>query len=265
MKYDISDILKDWPYESGKVTVRRIRGADGCDKIQLRLDLGLMQMEATGRPDGERPHGCESLLDHYKDQLRLHKETHGTAKGYALDEQACELLRAETVMYYHRYLAEFVLEDYQAVVRDTMRNLDVMDFCNTYAAELSDREILEQYRPYVLMMCGRARAQAALRDRRPKSALEAVRNGIEQIEAFHRRYDPEDAEERSELAILRALAKEIKARIPVDPLTRLRQKLQKAVAEEHYEEAASLRDRIRRAGRRQEAAAESEPPSCENS
>ena len=36
-------------------------------------------------------------------------------------------------------------------------------------------------------------------------------------------------------------------------------------SQERYEEAASLRDRIRRAGRQQEAAAESEPPSSENS
>lgn len=265
MKYDISDILKDWPYESGKVTVRRIRGVDGNDKIQLRLDLGLMQMEATGRPDGTRPHDCESLFDHYKHQLRLHKETHDTAKGFALDEKACDLLRSESVMYYHRYLAAFVLEDFEAVVRDTMRNLDVMDFCNTYAAELSDREILEQYRPYVLMMCTRARAQASLRDRRPKAALEAVTNGIEQITAFHHRYDPEDTEHCSELAILQALAKEIRGRIPVDPLTRLRRRLRKAVADERYEEAASLRDRIRRTGSRQEAVEESEPPSPQES
>ena len=265
MKYDIGDILKDWPYEPGKVTVRRIRGADGNDKIQLRLDLGLMQMEAIGRPDGTRPHGCESLFDHYKHQLRLHKETHGEAKDFSLDEQACELLRGETVMYYHRYLAEFVLEDFEAVVRDTMRNLDVMDFCNTHAAELSDREILEQYRPYVLMMCSRARAQALLRNQRPKSALDAVQNGIDQIKAFHSRYDPDEARECSELAILQALAKEIRNRIPVNPLTRLRRRLQKAVAEERYEEAASLRDRIRQVDQGSGAPADPDPSSSEDS
>ena len=38
MSLDISHILEDWPFEPGKVTARRVRGDDGRDKIQLRLD-----------------------------------------------------------------------------------------------------------------------------------------------------------------------------------------------------------------------------------
>ena len=66
MSLDISRILEDWPFEPGKVTARRIQGDDGRAKIQLRLDLGLYQMEATGRPDGQRPHGCDTLLAYYE-------------------------------------------------------------------------------------------------------------------------------------------------------------------------------------------------------
>ena len=36
---------------------RKIVGEDGKEKLQVRLDLGLLQMELNGRPDGERPHG----------------------------------------------------------------------------------------------------------------------------------------------------------------------------------------------------------------
>ena len=32
----------------------------------MRIDLGLLQMELDGRPDGQRPHGFESLLDYYE-------------------------------------------------------------------------------------------------------------------------------------------------------------------------------------------------------
>ncbi len=114
--------LSDWPYDPGQVSAARIKGDDGKDKIQLRLDLGLLQMDAEGHPAGQRPHGHESLLDyheHLRDRRRL--ET-GNDEGFSLDEQACEMLRNEGTMYYHRYLAEFILEDYEAVVRDTMRN-----------------------------------------------------------------------------------------------------------------------------------------------
>ena len=152
MSLDISHILSQWPYKPGEVTARRIVGADGQEKIQLRLDLGLLQMEANGRPDGQRPRGHESLLAYHEYLLQKHIDKNGVNEGFSLDEADCETLRGEGVMYYHRYLAEFVLGDYERVDRDTMRNLRLMDFCRKYARDDSDKYILEQYRPYVIMM-----------------------------------------------------------------------------------------------------------------
>ena len=246
MTFDIGDILEDWPFELGQVIVRKIAGSDGREKIQMRLDLGLLQMEITGRPDGQRPFGQESLLDHHERQLERHKQEHGIDAGFELDAKACEMLRAEAVMYYHRYLAMFVLEDFEAVHRDTMRNLRVMDLCNTYAVEQSDRYILEQYRPYVLMMCTRAGVQAALRDHRPEQALSAVRQGIDDIRTFSARFDGGLDQDPPELTILNALAREIETHLPSDPRTELQTELDAAVAEERYEDAAHLRDRLRR-------------------
>ena len=47
---DLEHILRAWPYEPGHITVRRILGDDDRVKIQMRLDLGVLQMEVTGRP-----------------------------------------------------------------------------------------------------------------------------------------------------------------------------------------------------------------------
>jgi len=47
------------------------------------------------------------------------------------------------------------------------------------------------------------------------------------------------------VATLKALLKDIEAKIPVDPLKQLQRDLAKAVQEERYEEAARLRDAIR--------------------
>ncbi len=246
MSLDISHILKEWPYRPGQVTARRIRGRDGREKIQLRLDLGLLQMEASGRPDGERPRGFESLLAYHEHRFQRHRDRRGSDKGFGLGEADCEFLRNEGVMYYHRYLAEFVLGDYEAVERDAMRNLRLMDFCKEYAREDSDRYLLEQYRPYVLMMCARARGQIALRDSRPKAALSAVRKGIEQIEGFYETFGGEKMVDHSgELAVLRAMEKEVQAKIPADPVQKLRKQLAAAVEAEEYERAAKLRDRLR--------------------
>jgi len=258
---DISNILKNWPYEPGEVSARRIRGANGKDKIQLRLDMGLLQMEVDGRPDGQRPFGFESLLDYYEHQRRRRVPQDGR-ESFELDEKACELLRIEGMMYYHRYLAQFVLEDYEAVERDTMRNLRLMDLCSRYAKEPSDQFCLEQYRPYVLMMCARARGRMALRDKRPKAALAAVQRGIEAVQDCYKRMAQEEMIPAStELAILQAMAHEIQARIPVDPLRRLRDQLDRAVREERYEDAAKLRDRLDRLSQRRTAKPRKADPS----
>ncbi|HUT57061.1 MAG TPA: UvrB/UvrC motif-containing protein, partial [Phycisphaerae bacterium] len=72
------------------------------------------------------------------------------------------------------------------------------------------------------------------------------RRGIEGITDFHRRFGQDQAtEESSEVAILRAMAKEVESRIPEDPVRRLKRDLAKAVEEERYEDAASIRDQLR--------------------
>ena len=126
---DITPVLKGWDYESGTINVRKITGIDGEPKLQMRLDLGLLQMEMSGRPDGQRPHGHESLLDYFESQLREHEKCNGTELGFHLTGSQCQSLREEAVMYYHRYLSLFVLEEYPGVVRDTARNLRLLDLC----------------------------------------------------------------------------------------------------------------------------------------
>ena len=249
MTNDISNILDDWPHEGGQLSARRVRGEDGRDKLQLRLELGILQMEVTGRPDGKRPYGYESLLGYYQDQLKRYQDG-GEEGSFSLDEKACEMLRSEAAMYYNRYLTAFILEDFAIVEVDTQRNLELMDFCAKFAVEESDQGALEPYRPYVQMMNARSRARLALADNRPKVALSIVRDALEAIRRHYRRFGAEEAEATSnELAVLQALASEIEQRVPVDPITKLRKQLDKAISEERYEDAAILRDQLDRAGK----------------
>ena len=55
MDFDIASKLQDWDYSPNDLNVRKIKGIDGKPKIQVRMDLGLLQMEWEGRPDGLRP------------------------------------------------------------------------------------------------------------------------------------------------------------------------------------------------------------------
>src|SRR5690349_22251545 len=82
---DIAPVLKGWDYETGSINVRKIVGIDGREKLQMRLDLGLLQMEVHGRPDGVRPHGKESYLEYFEDKLdRYKRENGGSVVGFAL-------------------------------------------------------------------------------------------------------------------------------------------------------------------------------------
>ena len=48
---DITPVLRGWDYEPGTINVRKVSGIDGSPKLQMRQDLGLLQMEMTGRPN----------------------------------------------------------------------------------------------------------------------------------------------------------------------------------------------------------------------
>src|ERR1700686_4799132 len=113
MSFDISALLDEWDYQPGQVVVRKFRGKDGLEKIQLRVDLGLLQMNAEGRPDGKRPFGRDSLLEHYAAQLEKYLATHGgDDTDFRLSAEDCAKLQQEAIQYHHRYICLFQLEDF---------------------------------------------------------------------------------------------------------------------------------------------------------
>jgi hypothetical protein len=56
VRRDIDEALRNWDYKSGVVQARLVRAGDGREVLQMRVDLGVLQMETSGRPDGTRPH-----------------------------------------------------------------------------------------------------------------------------------------------------------------------------------------------------------------
>ena len=78
MNPDISRLLDEWDYTGpDKLIVRKFKGDDGRTRIQMRVDLGILQMEWSNRPDGQRPHGKASLLDHFLEKLEQQKADKG--------------------------------------------------------------------------------------------------------------------------------------------------------------------------------------------
>ena len=60
-RQDIDHVLKGWKYEPGEVVARLARASDGRQVLQMRIDLGVLQLEVENRPDGTRPGGADVL------------------------------------------------------------------------------------------------------------------------------------------------------------------------------------------------------------
>ena len=86
MSKDITNILAGWDFNPDELQVRLVPGDDGRERIQMRVDLGVLQMELAGRPDGQKPHGFESLLEFYEARER---SAVAAGKEFALDQRAC--------------------------------------------------------------------------------------------------------------------------------------------------------------------------------
>ena len=112
MNFDISHLLEEWDYQPGQVAVRKFKTKDGTEKIQLRVDLGLLQMNAVGRPDGKRPFGRESLFEHFQARLEKRRRANpGTSDEFVLKAEDCAKLQQEAIQYHHRYICLFQLEE----------------------------------------------------------------------------------------------------------------------------------------------------------
>lgn len=274
LNHDLTPLLDDWPFEPGTINVRVIEGDDQEPKIQVRLDLGIIQMTMEGRPDGKRPHGFGSLLEFFEHRVdesqgqpgdrevfegegeqaeegeEAYAEQEDFPEGeFRLSGDDCQALREEAAQYYHRYVALLVLEDFEGVIRDTSRNLRVADLCRDYAEEVSDRTVLEQVRPYILMMRARACASQALKDEEPKAAILAVDEGIEALRKhFDTIGEPKEFDRSREVEMLRAMREALVPKLPVSQKAELRERLQEAIDRENYELAAILRNELRMLG-----------------
>ncbi len=246
MSKDIGPIIEGWDFSSNDVSVRIIKGDDGKDKIQMRIDLGLMQMELDGRPDGKNPFGFESYYMYFKDLLNKHREKHKSDENFILNEDDCRKLQNEALQYYHRYLCFFQLEEYDKAKRDTERNLRVFDFARKYVEDEDLEWSFQQYRPYVIMMNIRARASISLRQKNYDDAEKLINMGIRQIERFYDEYlEPEELEESIEIEFLEQWLDTINHTKPLSQKQRLEKDLFEAIKRQEYEKAADLRDKIK--------------------
>lgn len=248
MNFDISHLLEHWDYQPGQVVVRKFVGKDGQEKIQLRVDLGLLQMNAQGRPDGKRPFGHPTLFDFYLAKLQQHQQASDTDDdSFTLKPEDCARLQMEAFQYHHRYICLLQLEDFAGVLRDTTRNLKVFDFVEEYAEEEDLAWSLQQFRPQVLMIHTRAVATQYLQTEEFAAAIKEIEAGIERLREFYDEHGRHDLMTQSpEISALQHWLQEVNHKRPLSKREQLERDLREAVKREDYEKAAKVRDALKR-------------------
>ncbi len=238
-KQDIDHILRSWAYEPGDVLVRTIKGSDGREVLQMRVDLGVLQMEMEHRPDGERPGGSDTFLDY------LLKESFHHGAGFQLAEKDCVEVDREFVQYYHRRVCWLAMRDFARAVRDADHTLALMDFAKKHSPSDEWTMSHEQYRPFVLFHRTQASALAALEEDKPEDAISAIGEGLDRMQKFFGEYHAEDRFADDEMVErLEELRETLRDRYQVGKT--LAERLAEAVETEQYELAAQLRDEIRK-------------------
>ena len=250
MDDDISKVLENWDYRLGRVDARRVKGEGGVEKLQLRIDLGLLQMNAQFRPDGKRPFGHPTLLDHFLIRLERHREKNGGEDDdFSINPDECAKLQQEAIQYHHRSICNFELEDYEAVERDTEHILELLDFVQDYAVEDEIGQSFQQFRPQTIMMQIRAVGTELIAGNNYDAAIEEITSAIEELNQFYNEMGRQELVDSSmEVHSLREWLKDVESEAadkkPMSEGEKLQHKLNKAVEREDYEAAAKLRDQL---------------------
>ena len=235
-KQSIEQILKDWPYDPETVNVRVVRADDGRDMIQMRIEMGLLQMETTGRPDGKRPGGYETYYDYLVNRAFRDED-------FELSEEECLEADREFVQFYHRRVCWLTLRKYARAVADADHTLYLMDFCADHSPDEEWTMSHEQYRPFVLFHRIQAAALEQLDRQSAEAAVHTINVGLEELRDLFAEHEAEEMFEESELAVrLSELRESLRDQYKVG-LT-LEEQLQDAVAREQYELAARIRDEL---------------------
>ncbi|MCE9631211.1 MAG: UvrB/UvrC motif-containing protein [Planctomycetia bacterium] len=236
---DIDSLLSKWDFRPGEVNARLLKTRSGREVLQMRIDMGVVQMETDLRPDGQRPNGAETYYDY------LVGEVIREGGGFRLTKEQCSEADREFVQFYQRRLCWLSLREYRRAARDADHSLAFMDFVREHSPDEEWTLSHEQYRPFVLFHRVQAGALAALQDDGPETAIGEINSGLARFRDLFARYDAAEQYADDELVKrLEEMRESVRQRYDVGRT--LDEQLAEAVKAENYELAAKIRDQIRR-------------------
>lgn len=239
---DIDDILRHWPFTGEETRVRSVKAADGREVLQMRIELGVLQLETERRPDGQRPEGFDTYLDY------LLAEELDKGNEFTLGEEQCLEVDREFWQFYQRRVCWLETNEYTRAVQDADHTLALMDFVKRHSPNEEWTLSHEQYRPFVLFHRTHAAARALL-DQSGAGAEAAIReisDGLQRMQQFfetEEQFADVDFDALEMVQQLKGMEKSLREEFKVGKT--LSEQLNEAIAGEEYELAAKLRDEIR--------------------
>lgn len=242
MNSDITGLLNDWAFKPGAVQARLVEADDGRTVLQIRVDLGLLQLESTGRPDGSRPHGFPTYLEYLREKA---DRAERAERPFVLDDDQCEEADREFVQYYHRRVGWLALREFAKAIADADHTLAFMDFVHNHSPGEQYTLAHEQYRGFVIFHRTQAAAAEAVHRDKPEEAIDAIRDGLERLRKFFAAHGLEEQyDEDGMVKQLRSLEQSLRTLHGIEAT--LNEQLEQAVANEEYEAAARIRDALRK-------------------
>ena len=239
-RFDIDRILKEWPFEPGEISARLVKAPGGREVLQMRVEMGVLQLETTGRPDGELPGGSATYFE-FLQQVAAEEED----ELFVLDGDQCAEADREFMQFYHRRVCWLALREFRRAALDAEHTLALMDFCRDHSPSEEWTLSHEQYRPFVLFHRTQAATLARLEEEGAEAAMQEINGGLTQFHELFVQYDAEDQFNDDDLvARLQELRDTLRQQYEVEPS--LSEQLAQAVAAEQYELAAKLRDELSR-------------------
>lgn len=246
MSQDIDSALFGWDFQPGMILSRMVKAANGRQVIQVRADLGVIQMELNHRPDGNKVHGFNTYLEYLQSLADEAAQKKG-GEPFVMEDRHCIDADCEFFQFYQRRVAYLALNQFERAIRDSDHTLNFMDFVKEHSPSQEYTMAHEQYRPFVLFHRTLAATESFVTKEQPDKAIEALNEGLEHIKEVYTEHGLEEKFEDDQLvAALNKRQEELRKKHKVKAT--LKEQLDQAVEKEDYETAARLRDEIRKRG-----------------
>jgi len=238
---DIDNALKGWEFKPGQMQARVVQAA-GREVIQMRVDLGILQMETGPRPDGASPHGFPTYFAYLQNQSRVARKA---GKDFTLSEEQCQEADREFAEFYQRRICWLALGNFSRAINDADHTLAFMDFVRDHSPGEEYTQAHEQYRCFVIFQRTQAYAALEVEKKNPEAAIDEVRAGLDRLRTFFAAFQAEEQmEDDGMVQHLRKIEKSLRGEYKIEAT--LQEQLDLAVANEEYERAAQLRDALRK-------------------